>query len=68
MHGAGAGGAAGQDLAALGHEAAELGGVLIVDHLALVNTELANLSALAVLDIALIFFESQSGILLCSNF
>ena len=48
MHGAGTGGAARQDLGALGDEAAQLGGVLIVDILALVNAELAHLFALAV--------------------
>src|SRR5699024_2046590 len=46
MHGAGAGGAAGQDLAALGDEAAQLGGVLVVNMLALVHAELADLLAL----------------------
>ena len=46
MHGAGAGGSAGQNLGALGNEAAQLGGILVVDILALVNTELANLFAL----------------------
>ena len=36
VHGAGAGGPAGQDLGPLGNEAAQLGGVLIVDILDLV--------------------------------
>ena len=62
MHGANAGGAARQDLAALGHIAAELGSVLVVDKGGLINAELANFSALAVLGIVLI--ESKSGILL----
>ena len=48
MHRAGTGGSAGQDLRTLGDEAAQLGGVLIVDILALVNAELAHLFALAV--------------------
>ena len=65
MHGADAGSAARQDLAALGHEAAELGGVLIIDERGLVHAELANFSALAVLGVVLI--ESQSGILLLSK-
>jgi len=47
MHGAGAGGPAGQDLGTLGDEAAQLGGVLIVDMLALLGAELADLAALA---------------------
>ena len=64
MHGANAGRAARQDLAALGHEAAKLGGVLVVDVGRLVNAELANFSALAVLGVVLI--ESQSCILLIS--
>ena len=62
MHSANTGGAARQDLAALGDIAAELCGVLIVDRGCLINTELANFSALAVLGIILI--ESQSCILL----
>ena len=62
MHGADAGGAAGQDLAPLGHETAQLGGVLVVDEGGLIDAELANFSALAVLGI--VFIESQSGILL----
>lgn len=48
MHGTGAGGPAGQDLGALGNEAAQLGGILVVDIFALVNAELADLAALAV--------------------
>ena len=62
MHCANAGGTTRQDLAALGHVTAELCGVLIVDEGSLINTELANFSALAVLGIVLI--ESQSCILL----
>ena len=62
MHGANTGSAARQDLAALGHEAAELCGVLVIDKGGLINTELAHFSALAVLGIVLI--ESQSCILL----
>ena len=49
MVSAGAGGAAGQDLAPLAQVLAQLGGVLIVDELGLIHTELANFSALAVL-------------------
>ena len=49
MVGAGAGGAAGQDLAALGQILTQLDGVLVVDILGLIHTELADLSALAVL-------------------
>jgi hypothetical protein len=56
---------AGQNLAALGHKAAELCSVLIVDVLALVDTELANLPALAVL--ISITIESQ-GYFLLINF
>ena len=48
MHRAGTGGSAGQDLRTLGDEAAQLGGVLLVDILGLVNAELAHLFALAV--------------------
>ncbi len=62
MHCAGAGGAAGQDLAALGHIAAELSGILIVDAGGLVYAKLADFSALAGLGIVLI--ESHSCILL----
>ena len=47
MHGAGAGGAAGQDFGPLGSEPAQLGGVLIVDALHLVHAEGADLAALA---------------------
>lgn len=47
MHGAGAGGPAGQDLGPLRNEAAQLGGILVIDILALVDAELANLLALA---------------------
>ena len=47
MHGAGAGGAAGQDLSALGSIAAQLGSVLIVDALDLVHAEGTDLAALA---------------------
>ena len=62
MHCAGAGSAAGQDLAALGHEAAELSGILVIDSGSLIYAKLANFSALAVFGIVLI--ESQSCILL----
>ena len=48
MHGAGAGGSPGQDLGPLGDVAAQLGGILVIDGLALVHTELADLAALAV--------------------
>ena len=65
MHSANAGSTTRQDLAALGHVTAKLGGVLIVDEGSLINTELANFSALAVLGIVLI--ESQSCILLIIN-
>ena len=47
MHGAGAGGAPGQDLAPLRGVAAQLGGVLVVDALHLVHAEGADLAALA---------------------
>ena len=47
MHGAGAGGSAGQNLGALGYKAAQLGGILVVDGLALLSAELADLAALA---------------------
>ena len=63
MHGAGTGGSAGQDLAALGHIAAKLCSILIINVLALVNTELAHFSALAIL-VVTIFINSQDGILL----
>ena len=62
MHCAGAGSAAGQDLAALGHEAAERSGILVIDSGSLIYAKLANFSALAVFGIVLI--ESQSCILL----
>ena len=62
MHGAGAGCTAGQDLAALGHVAAELSSIFVVDKSALIGTELANFSALVVLCIVLI--KSQGCILL----
>ena len=54
MHCANTGSAARQDLAALGQVAAKLCGVLIVDGRSLVDAELANFSALAVLGIVLI--------------
>ena len=54
MHGAGTGGAAGQDLAALGQEPAELRSILIIDERGLVHAELANLPAFAVLGVVLI--------------
>ena len=62
VHGAGAGCTAGQDLAALGHVAAELSSIFVVDKSALIGTELANLSALVVLCVVLI--KSQGCILL----
>ena len=62
MHGANTGSTARQDLAALGHIAAELCGVLIVDGRCLIDAELANFSALTILGVVLI--ESQSCILL----
>ena len=46
MHSTGTGGTAGQDLGALADEAAQLGGILIIDMLALIHAELANLTAL----------------------
>ena len=46
MHGAGAGGTAGQDLGTLRNETTQLGGVLIINALALLGAELANLTAL----------------------
>ena len=66
MHGANAGGAARQDLAALGHVAAKLGGVLVVDKGGLINAELANFFPFAILGVVLI--ESQSCILLSNIF
>ena len=62
MHCAGTGGTTGKDLAALGHEAAELSGILVIDSGSLIYAKLANFSALAVFGIVLI--ESQSCILL----
>ena len=47
MHGAGAGGPAGQDLGTLRDKAAQLGGVFVIDILAFVRAELADLAALA---------------------
>ena len=62
MLGAGTGRAAGQNLAALGHVAAELSSIFVVDKSASIGTELANLSALVVLCVVLI--KSQGCILL----
>ena len=62
MHSAGAGSATGQNLATLGHVAAKLCSVFVVDRSALIGTELANLSTLMVLCIVLI--KSQGCILL----
>ena len=45
MLGAVAGHAAGQDLAALGHEATQAGEVLVIDVLNLIYAELADLAA-----------------------
>ena len=47
MHGAGTGGAARQDLGALADEATQLGSILIINMLALIHAELANLLPLA---------------------
>ena len=47
MHGAGAGGPAGQDLGTLRQETAQLGRVLVINALALFSAELADLAALA---------------------
>jgi hypothetical protein len=47
MHGTGAGGPAGQDLGTLRDKATQLGGVLIINALALLGAELANLTTLA---------------------
>ena len=44
MHGAGAGGPAGQDLGTLRDKAAQLGGVFVIDILAFVRAELADLA------------------------
>ena len=46
MHGTGAGGTTGQDLAALGNVTAQFCGILIIDLLNLVHAEGTNLSAL----------------------
>ena len=62
MHSAGTGGSAGQNLAALRHEAAELCSVLVVNGLALISAELANLAALMIL--IAISIESQGYFLL----
>ena len=62
MLGANTGSAAGQDLAALGQVTAKLGGVLVIDGSSLIDAELANFPALAILGVILI--ESQSCILL----
>ena len=60
MHGAGAGGAAGQDLGALGHETTQLGGVLVINGLALVRAELADLAALTAVHGTRRFFVSRA--------
>jgi hypothetical protein len=67
MHCTGTGGSAGQNLAALGHVAAKLCSILIVNVLALVNTELAHFSALAIL-VVTISINSQDCILLFDSF
>ena len=59
LHSAGAGGAAGQDLGPLRSEPAQLGGVLIVDALHLVNAEGADLAALAAAGSSVITFHSH---------
>ena len=66
MHGAGAGGPAGQDLGALGNEPAQLGGILVINVITLVHAELANLLALAVhgTSRSVFTFHSHGGILL----
>ena len=46
MHGAGAGGSAGQNLGALREETAQLGGILIINVLDFIDTEAAHLTAL----------------------
>jgi hypothetical protein len=58
MHGAGTGGTAGKNLAALRKKTAKFRCVLIIDERGLVRTELANLSAAAGLRIG-IFIESH---------
>ena len=47
MHSAGAGGPAGQDLGTLRDKTTQLGGVLVINALALLSAELAHLTALA---------------------
>jgi hypothetical protein len=47
MHGAGAGGSAGQNLGTLGNETTQLSSVLIINAFALLGAELANLTTLA---------------------
>jgi len=64
---AGTGGTAGQYLAALGEEAAKLGGVLVIYMLALIHAKLANLFALAVL-VVLFLIECQGLFLLLVKF
>ena len=54
MHGAGTGGTAGKNLAALRKEPAKLRGVLVINESGLVHAELANLSAATGLRIVLI--------------
>ena len=64
MMSAGTGSATRQDLAAFGQETAKLRSVLIIDRLALINAELANLSALMIL---LILIKSHGLVLLLSE-
>ena len=54
VHCASAGCTTRQDLAAVGHVTSQLCGVFVIDVSALVNAELANLSALTVLGVVLI--------------
>ena len=64
MHSAGTGGTAGQDLGALADEAAQLGGVLVIDVLALVHAELADLAALAAVAAAIVCPVVNTGVFL----
>ena len=57
MHGAGAGRAAGENLAALRKEPTKFSGVLVIDERRLVHAELANLSAAAGLRIGSILIK-----------
>jgi hypothetical protein len=59
VRGADAGRSARQNLAALGNEAAELNGVLVIYRLRLVNAKLAYLSALAGVGSVVVSFSCQ---------